>query len=175
LPLPCLRSPRRCAASASSLPSLVGDKSCFPGIYSMAVSAVAFVFFPQVGLRVAPHLSEAAADRPTAPWFGRRVVKPYLMPSWSGPSGRRCAPLVQSNDRCRDGWIILHSPLQWGWILAWDPMRNIATVIPWPPIWQDDMYDTGTILCSRNHDEAFAHYRSKSFWVVWIITNSEKA
>jgi hypothetical protein len=54
-------------------------------------------------------------------------------------------------------------------------MSNIATVIPWPPIWQDDMYDSGTILCSRNDGEAFAHYRFRSFWVVWIITNGEKA
>jgi hypothetical protein len=60
-------------------------------------------------------------------------------------------------------------------MLVWDPMRNIAMVIPEPPIWQDDMYDNGIILCSRNHGEAFAHYRSRSFWVVWIITNGEKA
>jgi hypothetical protein len=37
------------------------------------------------------------------------------------------------------------------------------------------MYDSGTILCSRNHGEAFAHCRSRSFWVVWILSNGEKA
>jgi hypothetical protein len=64
---------------------------------------------------------------------------------------------------CQDSWVLHHSPLQWGWMLVWDPMRNIAMVIPQPPIWQDDMYDNGIILCSRNHGEAFAHYRSRSF------------
>jgi hypothetical protein len=58
----------------------------------IARSAVAFVFFPQVGLRVALRRLEAVANRPIVPWFGRRAVKPYLLPSWSGPSDRHWGP-----------------------------------------------------------------------------------
>jgi hypothetical protein len=98
LPLPCHTSPRRCAASAGSLQSLVGDESLFLGIYMIATPAVAFVFFPQVGLRMALHRSEAAADRPSTPCVGRRVAKPYLQSLCSGPSGQRWDPLAQSID-----------------------------------------------------------------------------
>jgi hypothetical protein len=55
----------------------------------IAEPAVAFIFFPQVGLRVALRCLEAVADRPAVPWSGRRVVKPYLLPLWREPSGRR--------------------------------------------------------------------------------------
>jgi hypothetical protein len=37
--------------------------------------AVAFVFYPQVGLRTALHRSEAATDRPIAPRVGRLVER----------------------------------------------------------------------------------------------------
>jgi hypothetical protein len=47
----------------------------------IAVSAVAFVFFSQVGMRVALRHSEAVADHPTTPWSGRWAVKPYPFPS----------------------------------------------------------------------------------------------
>jgi hypothetical protein len=36
-------------------------------LYSANTPAVAFVFFPQVGLRVASHRSKAAVDRPSVP------------------------------------------------------------------------------------------------------------
>jgi hypothetical protein len=48
---------------------------------------MAFIFFLQVGLRMAPHHSEALVDRSTAPQVGHRVAKPYLLVWWSGPSG----------------------------------------------------------------------------------------
>jgi hypothetical protein len=48
-------------------------------------SAVAFVFFLQVGLWVALRRLEAVADHPAVPWFDRRAMKPYLLPSWRGP------------------------------------------------------------------------------------------
>jgi hypothetical protein len=64
----------------------------------IAGSEVAYVFFQQVGLQLALHHSETVADHPTVPWSGRRVVKPYLLRSWSGPSGRRWDALVQSDD-----------------------------------------------------------------------------
>jgi hypothetical protein len=79
LALPCLAKPRRGATSAGSLPSPEGDESHFLGIYSIAAPAVAFVFFPQVGLRMAPHRPEAMVDGSTTPWVGRWAVEPYLL------------------------------------------------------------------------------------------------
>jgi hypothetical protein len=98
LALPCLASPWRCVASAGSLPSLEGAESRFPGIYNIVVTAVAFVFFPQVGLRTALRRSKAAADRPTTPQVGQWAATPYLLSSWSRSSGRRWDLLVQSID-----------------------------------------------------------------------------
>jgi hypothetical protein len=84
LALPCLASHQRGTASAGSLPSPKGDESRFLGIYNMATPAVAFVFFPQVGLRM---LLAALKRWPTAPGVGRRAAKPYLLTWWKGPSG----------------------------------------------------------------------------------------
>jgi hypothetical protein len=98
LALQCLASPRRGAASPGSLPSPEGDESHFLGIYNIAAPALAFVFFPQMGLRMAHRRSKAVADGPTAPWVGCRAAKPYLLAWWSGPSVRRWDPLVQNAD-----------------------------------------------------------------------------
>jgi hypothetical protein len=87
LALPCLISPRRGAALAGSLPSLEGCESRFLGLYNVAAPVVAFVFFPQVGLGMASHCSEAAADRPPVPRAGRWAAEPYLLAGWSVPSG----------------------------------------------------------------------------------------
>jgi hypothetical protein len=65
----------------------------------IAELAVAFAFFSQVGLRTALRRSRAAADRPIASRVDSWAVKPYLLPLWSGPSGWRWDPLVQSVDR----------------------------------------------------------------------------
>jgi hypothetical protein len=64
----------------------------------VAQTAVVFVFFPQVGLRVALRRREAVADRPTVPWPGRHSAGPYLFFSWSGPSDRCWDPQSQSTD-----------------------------------------------------------------------------
>jgi hypothetical protein len=63
------------------------------GLFIARTIAV-FIFFPQLGLRVALHRREAVADQSTVPWPGRRSAGPYLFSSWSGPSDRCLDPQV---------------------------------------------------------------------------------
>jgi hypothetical protein len=60
----------------------------------VAQTTAVFVFFLQVGLRMARRRREAVADRPAVPWPGRRSAGPYLFSSWSGPSDRCWEPPV---------------------------------------------------------------------------------
>jgi hypothetical protein len=76
----------------------MGDDTAAPAY--IVGSTVAFVFFPQVGLRMVLRRLEAVADRPAVPWSGRRVVRPYLQPSWSGSSGQRWDPLGPEQRQC---------------------------------------------------------------------------
>jgi hypothetical protein len=61
-----------------------------PGLF-VARTAPVFVFFPQVGLRMALCRWEAVADRPAVPWSGHHLVSPYPFSSW-----------CRLSDRCRD-------------------------------------------------------------------------
>jgi hypothetical protein len=65
----------------------------WPGLF-LARTVAAFVFFLQVGLRMALHHMEVVANRPAVPWPGRRSADPYLFSSWSGPSDRCWDPPV---------------------------------------------------------------------------------
>jgi hypothetical protein len=67
-------------------PTSCGRLEPRPWLY-IAWTAAAFIFFLQVGLQTALHRYEAVAVCLAVPRSGHRVVKPYLLPSWSGPSG----------------------------------------------------------------------------------------
>jgi hypothetical protein len=47
-----------------------------------------FIFFLQVGLRVALRHKEAVANQPAVPWSGCRSAGPYHFSSWSRLSDR---------------------------------------------------------------------------------------
>jgi hypothetical protein len=51
---------------------------------------------------------QAVADRPAVPRSDRQAVSPYLLPSWSEPSGQCWDPLVQSDD-CKCLYLELFS------------------------------------------------------------------
>jgi hypothetical protein len=57
-------------------------------------TAAVFVFFPQMGLRMALRHMEAMANRPAVPWTSHRSVSPYPFSSWSGTIDRCWDPPV---------------------------------------------------------------------------------
>jgi hypothetical protein len=70
---------------------------------------------------------------------------------------------------CRDGMVLLHSNVSGGYISVWDPIRQVLTAIPEPPLWRNHTIESsGSILCSRNNSEPFTH--CCKFSVVWITT-----
>jgi hypothetical protein len=69
-------APRLCVALHWLSPTSYEGGVPQPGLFVAQTTAV-FVFFPQVGLRIALRHWEAMADRPAVPWSGRRSVSPY--------------------------------------------------------------------------------------------------
>jgi hypothetical protein len=65
----------------------------WPGLF-VAWTVAVFIFFSQVGLRMALCRGESVADRPVVPLPGRRSAGPYLFSSWRRPSDRCWDPLV---------------------------------------------------------------------------------
>jgi hypothetical protein len=79
----------------------------------VAQTTVVFVFFPQVGLRVALRRREAVADRPAVPWPGHRFAGPYLFSSWSALAKRQVlGPLVPEHQHYVSQVMSMVIPIQ---------------------------------------------------------------